>query len=227
MKCPVCDGNGRHHYYMNLVCEMCKGHGTIPDARSANPKCPPCGGTGRHHYYKNNLCELCKGWGRLQEPAKHGVTINNGILVSMVEAGKPRTAHVEMDKVFESLTGVIRVCDPYYGTGSLLRLDLLTKYSDVRFLTKTPDSGEKAILPRAIAEFKKEHPQVQFRYINSSDMHDRYLVTDTEIILLGHGLKDLGNKESFIVRLPSVLAQDVITSAIRAFDEKWYLASSL
>ncbi len=226
MKCPVCDGGGKHHYYVNAVCEQCKGIGAIPDDRAANPACPPCGGTGRHHYYKNKLCDVCGGWGRLPEPVKHSAD-GGGVLVSMVEAGKPRTAHIQLEKLFSEVTGIVRVCDPYYGTGSLLRLDLLTKCSEVRFLTRTPDSGEKLILPKAIAEFKKEHANTHFRCSASADFHDRYVLSDKEIILLGHGLKDLGNKESFVVKLPDTLAHDVIAAARQSFDNKWHVATAL
>ena len=143
----------------------------------------------------------------------------------MIEAGKPRTAHFHLQKVFAELTGSVQVCDPYYGTGSLLRLDLLANCKEVRFLTRTPDSGEKAILPRAIAEFKKENPHMHFRCSELGDFHDRFVLSDTEIILLGHGLKDLGNKESFVVRLPDSLAHDVIATARFSFELKWNSAN--
>ena len=149
------------------------------------------------------------------------------MIVSMVEAGKPRTAHVELTRLLSDIEGIVRVCDPYYGTGSLLRLDLLKRCRELRFLTRTPDSSEKTFLPRAISEFRREHPQVDFRCSTSADFHDRFILSDAEIVILGHGLKDLGNKESFVIRLPVALARDVISAARESFDQKWEKATSL
>jgi hypothetical protein len=220
MKCPACDGKGKHHYYMNSLCKICKGTGSLPDDRLNNPVCPPCNGTGRHHYYANSYCTVCGGWGRLPKPTNDTMP-KTGVIVTMVETNKPRTAHIELQALLKDISGVVRICDPYYGTGTLYRLDLLAKSNEVRFLSRTPDSGEKAILPRALSEFRKEHPHIFFRRSTTADFHDRFILSDVEIIVVGHGLKDLGNKDSFVIRLPLELAQDVIEATRKTFDDRW------
>ena len=226
MKCPPCGGSGRHHYYVNEICKICKGIGSLPDDRLNNPVCAPCDGTGRHHYYVNAYCKDCGGWGRLPKPVKQ-TTPRTGVIVTMVEAGRPRTAHVQLQRLLHDVKGTVRVCDPYYGTGSLYRLDLLSQCNEVRFLTRTPDSSERTILLRAISEFMKEHPNVLFRRSPSADFHDRFILSDNEIIVLGHGLKDLGNKDSFVIRLPLDLAHDVIDATRNNFDDRWQNAMDL
>lgn len=233
MKCPSCSGTGRHHYYVNSLCKVCKGIGSLPDSRLNNPVCVACGGTGRHHYYVNSYCPVCHGWGRLPTSllkrcltklrinSSAKVTPKAGVTVSMVKAGKPRTAHTELQTLLHGVKGIVRVCDPYYGTGSLYRLDLLSHCNEVRFLTRTPDSAEKSILPRAISEFVREHRNIHFRCHSSPDFHDRFILSDNEIIILGHGLKDLGNKDSFVIRLPLEIAHDVIGAAGTNFDRRW------
>lgn len=223
MKCPPCAGKGRHHYYVNSFCKICKGTGLLLDDRLNNPVCAPCNGTGRHHYYVNSYCEVCGGWGRLPKPVKDS-TPKTGVIVTMVEAGKPRTAYVELQDLLHDLNGIVRVCDPYYGTGTLYRLDLLSRCSEVRFLSRTPDLSEKAILPRAMSEFRKEHPNFFFRRSLTTDFHDRFVLSDTEIIVLGHGLRDLGNKDSFVIRLPLDLAHDVIEATRNSFEGRWQTA---
>jgi hypothetical protein len=220
MKCPACEGKGKHHYYVNSLCGICKGVGSLPDERLNNPVCAPCNGTGRHHYYVNSYCTVCDGWGRLPIPVNYA-TPKTGVIVTMVEAGKPRTAHIELQALLHQIKGIVRVCDPYYGTGTLYRLDLLSRCSEVRFLSRTPDSSEKAILPRAISEFRKEHPNVLFRCSVSTDFHDRFILSDDEIIVLGHGLKDLGNKDSFVIRLPLDFAHDIIDATRNTFNDRW------
>jgi hypothetical protein len=194
------------------------------------------------------LCRECDGWGRREwkpvavDPAApksvDQLVAELGVsevvrascdetIVVQIEAGKPRTAHLEVTKLLQALSGEVRICDPYYGSGSLLRLDALTSATSVMFLTQNPDSKEKTHLPRALKEFATERPHFMFREHAGKDLHDRYAVTADELILLGHGLKDIGNKESFVVRLERALAGDTIDALRDSFDQKWQAARPL
>ncbi len=164
---------------------------------------------------------LLKYFDRLQE------SMVEGPVIAFVEAGKPRTAHLKLASFFQKLTGDLRICDPYYGSGSLLRLDELVQCSSVRFLTHAGDASEKSTLPRALTEYTKEHKNIEFRRYNGSDLHDRYVLTDEELMLLGHGLKDIGNKDSFIVRINRELASDLLDDLRDSFDAKWKNAQPL
>jgi hypothetical protein len=146
-------------------------------------------------------------------------------VVMQVEAGKPHSAHQEIAKVFQSLSGEVCICDPYYGKGSLLRLSALSHVSSVKFLTQNPDGKEKSFISRAIQEFVKEHSNVELREYAGNDIHDRYLVTADEFILLGHGLKDIGNKESFVIKLDRSIAGDAIDTLQQSFNQKWVVAN--
>jgi hypothetical protein len=151
----------------------------------------------------------------------------NATTVIKIEAGKPVSAQLAVAKLFEPLKGEIRICDPYYGTGSLLRIRELSNATSVRFLTQKPDSKEISLLPKAIKEFVTEHKQFDFRKYAGNDLHDRFVVTADELILIGHGIKDIGSKESFVVRLDRVLAGDVIDTVQQSFDIKWANAAPL
>jgi hypothetical protein len=61
----------------------------------------------------------------------------------------------------------------------------------------------------------------EFREYPGSDLHDRYILADAELIILGHGLKDLGNRDSFIIRIPDSLSPDINLSVGSAFNKKW------
>lgn len=159
----------------------------------------------------------------LGEPSE----VEEQLQVVGIKDGKPWSAHTKLEKLFQQVSGMVRICDPYYGTGSLARLILLRGAGDVRFLTQTPDSKEKAALPRLLREFKQEHPHVEFRQHSGKGLHDRYLVTDDVLILLGHGLKDIGNSESFVVRLDKSLVPDLVDDVVQSFDQKWAAATVL
>ena len=223
MKCPPCNGTGIGRG-AHGTCHLCGGRGTLPDDPSLTEKCSFCLGTGIGSD-SFGLCHVCKGYGRLRA---HSETPDaNAPFVFFVEAGQPRTAHLELAELFKDVTGEIRICDPYYGTGSLLRLDLLKHCSPIKFLTKNADRNDAHLLPRALQEWKRQHGATEFRENVGTDLHDRYILSDTELILMGHGLKDIGNKDSFVVRIPSSLAPDMVVSVRSSFDQKWANGNSI
>ena len=220
-KCPPCKGTGKRWGLYLEACELCNGEGLIADPAPRQVVCHWCGGNGRKQGKYPTLCDQCGGRGfRNQQLESEGQ--ESDPLVFFAEAGKPRTAHLALSSILSSLGGELRICDPYYGTGTLLRLDLIASNS-VRFLTQQPDSKENSsgILSRALTEFVKQHPNVEFRRHATNDLHDRYIVCPTELILLGHGLKDIGNKDSFVVRLNRDIAANMIDEVTQSFDRKW------
>ena len=53
------------------------------------------------------------------------------------------------------------------------------------------------------------------------DLHDRYIVDDRGLLILGHGLKDIGKKESFAIFREKSLNSDIIRDILRAFFDRW------
>jgi len=147
--------------------------------------------------------------------------------VLRIEGGKPRTARIRLSEVLSHLKGLVRICDPYYGVRTLDSLDYIPVTRRVRFLTaRTSEKGRK--LRGALRDFKRERPKVEFRRaVTPSDLHDRYVVTTQQILILGHGLKDIGGKESFIIRVGHDLAPDLIEETIAVFDSRWKNASPI
>jgi hypothetical protein len=215
LQCPSCHGDGLERASYAL-CSVCKGRGILPDDRIDQPICAACKGDGlqRASY---DVCTVCGGWGRL--PAE--LSTQTGPLVFFVEAGKPRTAHTGLVSMFQTLRGSLRIADPYYGTGSLLRLDSLIHCSPIMFLTQNADRNERPFLARAVTEFQTQHPQLTVRRDASGTLHDRYILSEDELILLGHGLKDVGNKDSFAIRIPKSMAEELLKTVRDTFDAKW------
>jgi hypothetical protein len=144
-----------------------------------------------------------------------------------IDGTKPRTDRRELGEVLGDLKGTVRVCDPYYGVRSLDSLELIPKTAKVRFLTaKTSESAVK--WASALKDFNQERPNVELRLTaRQQDLHDRYVLSDSKLLIVGHGLKDIGNKESFVIVLPRTLAGDLLDDVQRSFDEKWANATPL
>lgn len=145
----------------------------------------------------------------------------SGPEVTYIEGGKPRTARKKLSELLSGLEGPIRICDPYFGIKSLDTLEMIPKKARIRLLTvKCTDPQAKLL--SAVQDFKKEHTQVEIGVsAHAKDIHDRYVLTDKELLLVGHGIKDIGNKESFIVRLDAILAEDLVKTLAAAFDDRW------
>jgi len=141
--------------------------------------------------------------------------------VVRIEKNQPRTARQEISDIFKNLVGIVRICDPYYGIRTLDSLDYFPLQTDVKFLTsKTNETGRK--LQGEMNDFKKERPNVEFRTVGkNAGLHDRFVVTNKMLLILGHGLKDIGGKESFVIRLEKDLVPDLIKETTRAFDLRW------
>lgn len=144
-----------------------------------------------------------------------------------IDGTTPRTDRRELADVLGDLKNTVRICDPFYGVRSLDTLELIPKTVQVWFLTaKGSDSQTK--WTNALKDFKKERPKVELRVTaRPQDLHDRYVLSDEKILIVGHGLKDIGNKESFVIVLPRKLAADLLADVQRSFDQKWSAATPL
>jgi hypothetical protein len=130
-------------------------------------------------------------------------------------------------ELLSGLSGIARICDPYFGLRTLETIDHIPPKTNIRFLTsKTNESMPKA--RGAFHDFSKQRKNVEFRLLPPpNDLHDRYVLTDDELLLVGHGLKDIGNKESFVIRIEKTLAPDLLESLAQSFDAKWAGAVAL
>jgi hypothetical protein len=149
------------------------------------------------------------------------------IHVSYIQGGKPRTARKILSELLNNLSGDIRICDPYYGVRSLDALEMLPDSCNVKFLTA--QSTENAVkLTGAIVDFRREHIKTEIRiFPDPKAIHDRYVLTDNNLLILGHGIKDIGNKESFVISVSNEQAGDLISSLIKVFDERWDLSKPI
>jgi hypothetical protein len=150
-----------------------------------------------------------------------------GLSVLRVDGDHPRTDRVRLQALLQTFRGDIRICDPYYGFRTLESLDYLHKSCHVRFLTgQSSEVGKK--LTAALGDFKRERPNFLFRIApNPKKLHDRYLVTSDSLLLLGHGIKDIGNSESFVIRIDKAWAPGLLADVSAAFDIVWPSATPL
>lgn len=131
-----------------------------------------------------------------------------------------------MNQVFTGLIGEIKVVDPYCGERTL---DVLASLKDrpVKVLTRLESLRERdrSKLLREIADFKTENPNVEFKNYPDTDIHDRYIISDDKVVLIGHSLKDLGTKESFAVTLSRENQNEIHDALNRNFTDRWNVSA--
>jgi len=151
--------------------------------------------------------------------------------VLYVSPNKPRTTRKTLESLVKSIPkGELLICDPYYGLRTLEVLESFAKHhKKIRFLTARVGGGEKqAPLSRAVADFKKEYKKrVELRTVSHNDLHDRYIISKNQFLIIGHGIKDLGDKESLIVVVQDKYGKDIRKTITTNFENRWTAASPL
>lgn len=152
---------------------------------------------------------------------------NGSLFVVRIEGGRPHTARQHLGDLLSSLAGVVRISDPYYGLRSLETVDHIPAAATIQFLTSKTNEPQLKVRG-AFHDYARERKKTDFRLLAAPhDLHDRYVLTADTLLLVGHGLKDIGGKESFVVRLDRSMAADLLDDLIQSFDKKWALATSL
>jgi hypothetical protein len=155
------------------------------------------------------------------------VLASGPIQIVRIEAGKPRSARKKLEEMLAPLNGPVSICDPYYGLRTLDALALIPISCQARFLTSRT-SEKTASLRGPLADFKREHPHVQLRILSSATaIHDRYILSTDALMLLGHGIKDIGAKESFVVAIAASYADDLLKLTQSSFDKHWATTTTL
>lgn len=230
MDCPFCKGTGLQPNTLSTTCPVCNGYGELSGELAKFPTCRVCKGRGVKPHTISTPCDVCHGKGRRPpiapqdtrgHPDKQSMLESDLPTVIRIGAGGPYQARQKIADLFAALTGDISVCDPWYGKGSLVSLSAFTACSSLRFLTKNPDRNERTFIGTTIKEFCTDYSYVQIHEYAGSDIHDRYVLGGDKLIILGHGLKDIGKKESFVVIFDRDTAGDLMDSLAESFEDKW------
>ena len=140
---------------------------------------------------------------------------------TFVEAGNKRFGYTDIAGILSPLGGLIKVCDPYFGAESIDKLETFTHRCDIRFLTDKIKGDIPSLKRRITSGLPPMLSIIVKRVSNPNSLHDRYIISNDRIIFVGHGLKDLGNKDSFIIALPRDFSPGSYAATETAFDDKW------
>jgi hypothetical protein len=140
---------------------------------------------------------------------------NTEAAVRLIDPAKALESVVSFHKFLGTLKGVIRLCDPYLDNSTIEHLDACTSVREVRFLTHNiTDSGA---LRRLVNAFDAPTRKLFVRKTAKSVLHDRYLLEDSSMRILGTSLNGLGKKECFVIKA----GDDMRATMLSVFDKRW------
>ncbi|MDP2947460.1 MAG: hypothetical protein Q8N88_05080 [Nanoarchaeota archaeon] len=116
----------------------------------------------------------------------------------------------------------LKICDPYYGVNTLDALEEIIRSGyRVKFLSSIINE-KVSKFNREFFYFKKHYlNKIEFRVYPKRELHDRYILSDNAFIIVGQGIKDLGNKESLILVVDDRFGKDIRKSLEKSFWDKW------
>lgn len=148
-----------------------------------------------------------------------------------ISGKKPYTDQSELNKLPNILKpGPFFVVDKYYGQSSFDFLLSLSAFGKVSFLTALPaGKASKATLRiSALRLMREAKGRLEIKIVaDKSALHDRYIVSKKFMVLLGHGLANFGEKESFMVILDNNSVKDIKNDLQKNFAQRWATAVNI
>ncbi|MCF6110014.1 hypothetical protein [Mesorhizobium muleiense] len=148
--------------------------------------------------------------------------LGSGFQPLRIDPEKALTAIRKVEDIFGALKGNLKLCDTYVSNKTF---DFLTPMKDadsIKLLTENVQDSGKFL--RDLTAFQKEYSvPIEVRQANPGQLHDRYLIHDAGMLLMGGSLKDLTKKQAVIVALSKAFGSEIA----RAFDREWGRAKKL
>lgn len=157
------------------------------------------------------------------------VSEKEGVQVLYLAPRKPFSGKkLLVEEVLKKLKGEIKISDPYCGEKTL---DIIKGICDrkVKILTtlKNLRKERREGFLRVFRDFKSEFPNVEIRDYPGDELHDRYIISNDSLCVIGHSLKDLGGRESFIIVLSREIGKDIRESVLEVFNRRWKRGSEV
>jgi hypothetical protein len=134
-------------------------------------------------------------------------------------------------KIIEMLDGDLCIVDPFYGNGTFYVLEKFGNKRKIRFLSSKLGDEEQSNptkFDNSLKRFKKEFKNIELRkYDKAYELHDRYIIAKNALVIVGHGIKDLANRESFVIFLPEKLVKGFLPTLKQLFDQRWKKSSNI
>lgn len=138
--------------------------------------------------------------------------------IVLVQPADAVMATLSLHQFFGGLKSPIRVCDPYLDGATIEHLEACAAGAEIRLLTmNVKDSGPL----RRLVQAAQGQRQLAIRVANARTLHDRYIIDDRDMLILGTSLNGFGKKQCFTIRAGEDMGETMRTT----FDSLWAAAT--
>ena len=138
--------------------------------------------------------------------------------ITFVNPTKAVQAVLNLHQFFATLKGSVRVCDPYLDLVTVQHLEAFTSATAIRLLTSS--ISDTATLRLALTALASQGKQVEVKKPTSDVLHDRYVIDDSSMLILGTSLNSFGKKQCFVIKA----GQDIRAALLTNFNQLWAAA---
>jgi hypothetical protein len=132
-------------------------------------------------------------------------------------------AYETISELVKKLKGKeLKISDPYYGINTLNVLEEIVRTGkNVKFLSnQTSENPLK--FNKELNYLRKHYPKkIECKIYPKKELHDRYILAEDSFVVIGQGIKDLGNKESLVLVLDDRFGKDTRKELEKAFWGRW------
>jgi len=126
-----------------------------------------------------------------------------------------------MEEILATLKGDLKICDPYIENKTIDFLAECRSSSSIKLLTSNVLKESK--LRRDLTAYEKEHAsKIEIKVLPNGMLHDRYILHQEGMLLLGTSLNGFAKKQSFLVSL----GPDIRAATEAAFNRAWASATN-
>lgn len=133
--------------------------------------------------------------------------------------------------IVNMLSGDLCIVDQFYGNGTFYLLEKFGKKRKIRFLSGRLGNEEQQNINKFqinLKKFKSEFKNIKMKqYDKFYELHDRYIIADNALVVVGYGIKDFANKESFVVFLPKNTTSKFLPVIKAIFEKRWKKSSDI
>lgn len=135
--------------------------------------------------------------------------------ILFVDPAKALQATLTLHGLLGSLNGTVKICDPYLDAATLDHLSACPRAVAIRLLTRNiKDAGRVRAL---LAAARTEGRTIEVRVASTALLHDRYIIDDGKMVILGTSLNGFAKKQGFVVQA----GEDIRGVVGQAFDAIW------
>jgi hypothetical protein len=135
--------------------------------------------------------------------------------IMFVDPVKAVRAVFNLHEFFAKLKGSVRICDPYLDIVTAQHLEAITSATAIRLLTSS--ISDTPTLRLALTALGSQGKQVEVRKPAKDILHDRYVIDDSSMLILGTSLNSFGKRQCFVIKA----GQDVRLALLDNFKKLW------